>query len=88
MADHGFTTEESVIYKHGTRAPTAFTRNQLDPIDVEKTRNVRSHVERIIGLLHRKYTIYDGTPPLDLPQRNLKGLTDVRVPGEDNWPST
>ena len=40
----------------------AFTKgkSQLDPVDVEKnggTANVRIHVERVIGLLRRKYTI-------------------------------
>ena len=65
MADRGFTISESVEL-----AIPAFTRgkNQLDPADVERTRgiaNVRIHVERVIGLLRQKYTILQGTLPLD-----------------------
>ena len=43
-------------YYHANLSITAFTKgkNQLDPVDVEKTRgiaNVRIHVERVIGFL-------------------------------------
>ena len=70
MADRGFTIQESLIFYHAELAIPAFTRgkDQLDPIDVEKTRgiaNVRIHVERVIGLLRRKYTILQSTLPID-----------------------
>eukprot|EP00794_Sanderia_malayensis_P002557 gene2557-2953_t len=57
-------------YSFAELAIPAFTRgkDQLDPIDVEKTRgiaNVRIHVERVIGLLRRKYTILQSTLPID-----------------------
>ncbi|XP_066265852.1 uncharacterized protein [Branchiostoma lanceolatum] len=60
MADRGFTIDESVGLKQGQLVIPAFTKGkaQLDPIDVEKSRgiaNVRIHVERVIGLLRRKF---------------------------------
>ena len=60
MADRGFTIHESVWFQQAELAIPAFTRgkDQLDPIDVEKTRgiaNVRIPVERVIGLLYHKY---------------------------------
>lgn len=62
MADRGFTISESVGLKQGELVIPAFTKGkaQLDPVDVERSRgiaNVRIHVERVIGLLRRKYTI-------------------------------
>ena len=70
MVDRGFTISESVGLYQAQLAIPAFTRgkNQLDPADVERTRgiaNVRMHVERVIGLLRQKYTILQGTLPLD-----------------------
>ena len=52
MADRGFTIQESVWYYHANLSIPAFTKgkNQLDPVDVEKTRgiaNVRVHVGRV-----------------------------------------
>ena len=66
MADRGFTIQENVCFQHAELAIPAFTngKDQLDSIDVEKTRgiaNVRIHVERVIGLLHQKYTVLQGT---------------------------
>ena len=70
LADRGFTIHESVMFQQAQLAIPAFTKgkDQLDPIDVEKTRgiaNVRIHVERVIGLLHRKFTILSGILPID-----------------------
>jgi len=62
MADRGFTINESVGMKQAKLVIPALTKgkSQLDPVDVKKTRgiaSVRIHVERVIGLLRRKYTI-------------------------------
>ena len=85
MADRGFTIHDSVMYKQASLVIPAFTKgkSQLDPIDVERTRgiaNVRIHVERVIGLLRRKYTILQGTLPIDLLKCNPSGTVDSRVP--------
>uniref|UniRef100_A0A6P8HFF1 Uncharacterized protein LOC116292043 n=1 Tax=Actinia tenebrosa TaxID=6105 RepID=A0A6P8HFF1_ACTTE len=70
MADRGFTITESVGLMQAKLVIPAFTKGkaQLDPVDVETTRgiaNVRIHVERVIGLLRRKYTIFQSTLPTD-----------------------
>ena len=62
LANRGFTVHESVRFYHANLNIPAFTKgkDQLDPVDVEKTRkiaSVRIHVERIIGTLRQKYTI-------------------------------
>ena len=85
MADRGFTVNESVGLKQAKLIIPAFTkgRSQLDPVDVEKTRgiaSVRIHVERVIGLLRRKYTILEGTLPTDFLRGNPNGPPEAQVP--------
>lgn len=83
MADRGFTITESVALKQARLVIPAYTkgREQLDPIDVEKTRalaSVRIHVERVIGLLRRKYTILQSTLPTDF-LNNDNGQDEVPI---------
>ena len=78
MADRGFTIHESLVCKQAEIAIPVFTweKDQLDPVDVEKTRgiaNVCIQVERIIGLLQRKYTILSGALPIDYLFCNQNG---------------
>ena len=85
MADRGFTIHESLVFKQAELTIPAFTRgkDQLDPVDVEKTRgiaNVRIHVERVIGLLRRKYTILSGTLPIDYLICNMNGSQEMATP--------
>lgn len=85
MADRGFTISESFSLKHAKLVIPVYTKGlkQLDPIDVEETRgiaNVRIHVERVIGLLHRKYTILEGILPTDSLSSNHRGTVDFQVP--------
>lgn len=70
MADRGFTIEENLSLYQAKLAIPAFTKgkSQLDPVSVEKTRgiaNVRTHVERVIGLLRQKYSVLQSTLPID-----------------------
>ena len=85
MADRGFTISESVGLKQAKLEIPAFTKgkSQLDPIDVENTRgiaNVRIHVERVIGLLRRKYTILEGTLPTEYLACNPIGPVERQIP--------
>lgn len=62
LADRGFNIEESVgLYCASLKIP-AFTKgkSQLSPFEVEETRkiaHVRIHVERVIGLVRRKFQV-------------------------------
>jgi len=68
LADRGFTVHEEVWFRQVELNNPAFTKgkNQLDPLDVEKTRKiakVRLHMECVIGILRQKYTILQSTLP-------------------------
>ncbi|XP_068741732.1 uncharacterized protein [Montipora capricornis] len=85
LADRGFTIAESVMFQHAQLAIPAFTKgkDQLDPVDVEKTRgiaNVRIHVERVIGLLRRKYSMLSGILPIDFLIFNPDGSHEEATP--------
>ena len=88
LADRGFTIQESVVFQQAQLAIPAFTkgRDQLDSVDVEKTRgtsNVRIHVERVIGLLCRKFTILSGILPIDFLTCKTDGPENESVPMSD-----
>ena len=85
LADRGFTIHELLMFKHAQLAIPAVTRgkDQLDPVEVEETRNianVRIHVERIIGLLRRKYTILSGILPINLLISSSTGSQEGAIP--------
>ena len=88
MADRGFTISDSVVLKQAKLTIPAFTKrkSQLDPVDVERTRgiaNVCIHIERLIGLLHRKYGILESTLPTDYLPCNRNGPPETQVPITD-----
>ena len=85
MADRGFTIHDGTALKYAELAIPAFTKGkaQLDPFEVEKTRGiaaVRIHVERVIGLLRRKYTILEGILPTELLTCDPSGAPEVKIP--------
>ena len=85
MADRGFKISDSVGLKQAKLTIPAFTKgkSQLDPVDVERKRgiaNVCIHVERVIGLLRRKYTILQSTLPTDYLTYNRNGPPETQVP--------
>ena len=70
LADRGFDIAESVGFYQAKLYIPAFTRGkkQLSPKEVEETRkiaNVRIHVERVIGLVRRKYAIMQAILPIE-----------------------
>lgn len=82
LADRGFTVHEEVWFRQAELNIPAFTKgkNQLDPVDVEKTRriaNVCIHVERVIGVLIQKYTILQSTLPTDFLTCNQENQTPL-----------
>ena len=71
LADRGFDIADSVGFNQARIHIPAFTRGkkQLSAKEVEETRkiaNVRIHVERVIGLVRRKYTILQRILPIQL----------------------
>ena len=88
MADRGFTITESVALQQAKLVKPAFTNgeSQLDPEDVERTRGiarVRIHVERVIGLLQRKFTILQSTLLIDYLVCNPDEPVDSNIPKID-----
>jgi len=70
LADRGFDISESVGMMQASLQIPAFTKGktQLSALEVENTRtiaNVRIHVERVIGCVRQKYSILQGTLPID-----------------------
>ena len=76
LADRGFDISDSVGILQAKLHIPAFTRgkSQLSALEVEETRsiaNVRIHVERVIGLVRQKYTILQGTLPINLMTKRV-----------------
>ena len=70
MADRGFSVLETLGTLRKKLEIPSFTKgqDQMRPDDVEDTlviANVRIHVERVIGNLRKKYSILNGTLPID-----------------------
>lgn len=70
LADRGFDIADSVSFYRAKLYIPSFTKGkkQLSAQEVETTRkiaNVRIHVERVIGLVRRKYIILQSTLPID-----------------------
>ena len=70
LADRGFDIKESVGLMCAEVKIAAFRKgnNQLSALEVESIRkiaHVRIHVERVIGLVRNKFTIMQGTLPID-----------------------
>ena len=78
---NGVYNSRSVGMKQAKLVIPAFTKGKtlLDPVDLEKTRgitSIRIHVERVIGLLCRKYTILQSTLSTDFLICSESGPTE------------
>ena len=85
LADRGFTIAESVIFQQAQIAIPSFTKgkDQLDPVDVGKARGIAIvciNVERVIGLLCRKYSILSRIWPIDFFISNPNGSQEEATP--------
>ena len=70
LVDRGFDISESVGMMQASLQIPAFTKGktQLSALKVENTRtiaNARIHIERVIGCVRQKYSILQGTLPID-----------------------
>jgi hypothetical protein len=70
LADRGFDIADSVGYYQARLHIPAFTRGKKQPsaLEIEHTKkiaNVRIHVERVIGLVRRKYIILQSILPIE-----------------------
>ena len=88
LADRGFDIENSVGFFQAKLHIPSFTRGkmQLSAVEVEDTRkiaNVRIHVERVIGLVRRKYCIIQGILPVQLvtsrPRDDLAPIDKIAI---------
>ena len=74
LADRGFNISDCLGMVQAKLHIPAFTKgkDQLSALDVEETcsiATVRIHVERVIGAVHQRYTILQGTLPIDFITR-------------------
>ncbi|KAK4325678.1 hypothetical protein Pmani_003771 [Petrolisthes manimaculis] len=70
LADQGFDITESVALLQATVEVPAFMegKEQMSDVDDLKARNITNvqiHVERVIGLVYKRYTILGGPLPVD-----------------------
>lgn len=69
LADKGFLVDKEITETGASLRMPCFVKNinQLDPIDVEHTRetaNLRIHVERLISVLRQKFNICSDLAPM------------------------
>ena len=67
MVDRGFNSEESDRFNQSEQARNSFTcwKSELHPVDIEKTQPEEVPEERVIGLILRKFRIFEGVIPLE-----------------------
>ena len=70
MVDRGFNSEDNDRFNQSEQARNSFTcgRSELHPVDIEKAEKMRPEEvpeERVIGLILRKFRIFEGVIPLE-----------------------
>lgn len=76
----GFLIQDTIGILQARLCMPVFIRGkkQLHPMEVEETRHiahVRIHVERVIGLLKNKFTIFKGTIPITIVNRGNENIS-------------
>ena len=84
MADRGFDISDTVGMMQARLHLPAFTRgkHQLEAYEVEDTRtlaNVRIHVERVIGLVHQKFSILRGILPIEYITKKMTKVAHTLI---------
>ena len=82
LADRGFNNLDCVGFFCAKLAlpASACGKKQLNPVDVQSTRNIASlriHVERVIGQLRTKYRILKGTLPIEMCLASEHDITQI-----------
>ena len=69
LVDRGFNVEDAFRFYCAEVATRLKGKKQLSKVEVDTARQlscVRIHIERVIGLLRQKYTILEGTLPINM----------------------
>ena len=82
MVDRGFNSEDSDRFNQSEQARNSFTcgKSELHPVDIVKTVKTRPEEvleERVIGLILRKFRIFEGVIPLEFVKDSIPTIEKI-----------